>query len=301
MSEAEPVEYSVVVPNYNSAGLLDKLLLSLSRQIFQDFEVIVIDDCSSDHSGDVVKKYGYKCIVNKRNRGPAFSRNVGIMNARGAIIVFIDSDCEADPRWLETIDETLRSHPDRGAVMGNTSIPRSTFLADCISELGFPGGANAGFDSIWRVASDKTTHHISSCNLAVRKSLFDSFGMFDESFPFAGGEDVEFGFRLVANGVKICYIDKMRVYHVPRRSLKEFASWSVSRGRSSFYLQKKIPKVSRFISERVWSIRNVLKKNFLSAKFVPILFLIILGHVLQILGYFIESNKNSSAKTASIN
>ena len=279
---------SVVIPVYNQARLLKHTLESFKRQTFQDFEIIVVDDASTDKSYDVAKEYAAKVFKNVSNKGPAYNRNLGSKVAEADIIAFIDSDCIADERWLENLHECMVKNRDVGSIMGQTNIPGSTYLGDSISVLGFPAGGSIGFEKIWKVDDNGFTDHISSCNLAVRRSIIDEHGGFDESFPMAGGEDTELSYRYINNGVKIKYLPEALVHHVPRTSFRSFVNWQVYRGRTNYHLKKKIGKVGGFIKLRLWSSKNVLKHNLLDKKLPMVFFLLSLSFVMQQYGYLLE-------------
>jgi len=281
-------DISIVVPVYNYATHLRKTLLSLKQQSVNDFEIIVVDDGSTDNSAEVARSLADRVIINKKNSGPAISRNKAIKQAKGEIIAFLDSDCIADKDWIRNIIDSLEDiRVD--AVMGNTKIPKSTFIGNSISELGFPGGANAGFENMWRVDKNGFTDHITSCNFAARKRIFDKFGLFDESFPLAGGEDPELSYRWSRRGVKIKYSPIIIVFHEPRTSLISFAKWMIYRGRSNYYFKKKMGMIKGFVKLRIWSSRNIIKKNIFSPKIITVVPLLIISFIFQEIGYILES------------
>jgi glycosyltransferase involved in cell wall biosynthesis len=282
-----------VVPVYNYATHLKKTLLSLKQQSITEFELIVVDDGSTDNSAEVAKNFTDKVIINTKNCGPAISRNRAIKLAKGKIIAFIDSDCIADKDWLKNILETLKDD-EVEAVMGNTKIPKSNFIGDSISELGFPGGANAGFENMWHVDKNGFTDHLTSCNFAVRKIIFQKYGMFDESFPLAGGEDPELSYRWSNLGVKIKYSPKVIVLHEPRTSLISFSKWMIYRGRSNYYFKRKIGNINGFLRLRIWSSFNIIKKNILSIRIILLIPLLILSLIFQKIGYILESIKKKN-------
>jgi len=279
---------SVIVPVYNRAQDLKKTLESIKKQTFRDFELIVIDDASSDSSAETAEQFADNVIVNDSNKGPAYSRNRGIEHAKGEYIACIDSDCTASDDWLQTVHREF-SDPETDALMGNTSIPPSTFLGNSIACLGYPGGANAGFENMWPVDEHGYTDHITSCNFAARKHVFDKHGMFDETFPMAGGEDSELSVRWSGNGVKIRYCPDMKVYHKPITSLKYFMSWMIHRGRCGYHLKKKIGSIKGFLRLRIRSSWRIIQKNMFSLKIVLIIPLIFMMFVLQQAGYMLES------------
>lgn len=280
---------SVVVPVYNYAKHLKKTLESIRNQSFKNFELIVVDDGSTDGSAKVAKIFADRVIINKKNSGPAVSRNKGIKAAKADIIAFTDSDCIAAKDWLKNILMGFNNKAD--AVMGNTKVPKSTFLGDSISALGFPGGANAGFENMWHVSKEGFTSHITSCNFAARKDVFRQHGMFDESFPLAGGEDPELSYRWSRKGVRIRYCQNAVVYHEPRTSLISFARWMVYRGRSNYYFKRKIGNVGGFVKLRLWSSKNIIRRYIFNPKIIFIVPLLFLSFLLQQIGYYLEKKK----------
>jgi len=175
--------------------------------------------------------------------------------------------------------------------MGNIKIPKSTFLGDSISALGFPGGGSVGFDKIWRVDAEGYTNHITSCNFAAQREIFHKYGMFDESFPFPGGEDPELSYRWTRKGVKIKYCPDIIVYHKPRKNLKSFIRWMIIRGRSSYLFKQKVDEVGSFIGLRIWSTKNIIKKFAFTPNIILILPLILLSFALQYWGLVLQAAK----------
>ncbi|HIH58999.1 MAG TPA: glycosyltransferase [Nanoarchaeota archaeon] len=281
---------SVVIPVFNQAALLKKALESLKRQTFKDFEIIVIDDCSKDNSSEVARAYTQKVFKNIENKGPARTRNIGISNSEGEIIAFTDSDCDVNEDWLEEIVKTFQNK-DIQVSVGNTTIPPSGYIGDSISTLGHPGGGTMGFDKMWKVDKNGFATNISSCNLAIRKSTLEKYNGFDETFPLAAGEELELSQRYKNLGVKIKYNSKQKVNHIPRKSLKSFWQWQIYRGRGNYYIKKKFKDVHPFIKNKIWSSKNIIKKNICNNKLPMILILLSLSFVLQQIGYIIEKRK----------
>jgi GT2 family glycosyltransferase len=287
---------SVVIPVYNDAKRLKNILWSLKKQSFKNFEIIVVDDGSKDNSYDVAKEYADKVIRNDINKGPAITRNLGIKNANAEIIAFTDSDCEAREDWLENINKFF-SDKDNNVMMGKVVIPNSTFVGDSISALGFPAGGHIGFENMWKVSKEGYTDHLSSCNMALRKKVFEKHGLIDESFPLAGAEDSELSYRLNSRGVKIRYNPNAVIIHEPRTSLKSFFRWQVTRGRSNYHFKKKIGNVNEFVKLRAWSAKNIMKKYAFDPKIIMIVPLLAASFTLQQYGYIKEKtldNKNKA-------
>lgn len=106
--------FSVIIPCYNSCQLMERGLLSLEQQTYQQFEVVFVDDCSLDYTYKLLLEYCRKsnlcCRVlqNVKNSGPGISRNYGIREARGEYIAFLDSDDWYEPDYLEQMYQTIR-------------------------------------------------------------------------------------------------------------------------------------------------------------------------------------------------
>jgi GT2 family glycosyltransferase len=185
------MKISVVVPTCGRPRELARCL-----QAIRDADEIVVtsDDGLEPPSGffDTNKI----CWVKGPARGPAANRNYGARVATGDWIAFIDDDCVADDGWLAA----LRSAADGADVVeGKTVCPDKTghFLEDVVENLS--GG------EFW------------SCNLAIRRLAFEQLGGFDERFPIAGGEDLEFRSRIRKAGLRCRFEPGMQVYHFVRR------------------------------------------------------------------------------------
>jgi glycosyltransferase involved in cell wall biosynthesis len=142
---------SVVIPNYNHAPYLCERVDSVLSQTYNDLEVFILDDASSDESYDVLARYYSKpnvsILVNSRNSGTAFSQwNRGISRARGKYIWIAESDDSADPRFLETLVPLLDENPEIG-------------LAYCESLLINKEGLQIGTSSDWTNDLDPVRWH----------------------------------------------------------------------------------------------------------------------------------------------
>jgi len=110
---------SVITPNYNHARYLHRRLESISRQTFRDFELIILDNASTDSSREVIESFTgdprVRAIFNRRNNGSTFRQwNLGLSHARGDYVWFAESDDYADPSLLETLVDRLDRHPSVG-------------------------------------------------------------------------------------------------------------------------------------------------------------------------------------------
>jgi len=180
------VKISVIVPAFNEEKFLGNCLLSLKGQDFKDFEVIVVDNNSTDKTTEIAKKFG-AILVSEKNQGVAFARNKGAKIAKGEILVFTDADTILPKNWLSRIKEEFERDKELIAFGGSCEFysgPISARLASkfflkpfLILDKFFSGGFN-----------------LMGCNMAIKKEMFLKVGGFNEKLKL--NEDVEISYRL---------------------------------------------------------------------------------------------------------
>ncbi len=209
---------SVVVVNYNGKKFLDKCLSSLKNQTYPNFEIILVDNASSDGSVEYVKEHFSEIhiIENPKNYGFAKGNNIGIKVAKGELIATLNTDTEVTQLWIEELVKGITSSKEVGMCaskmlfMKNPEIINSTGI--CISRSGacWDRGMferdNGQYQSIEEV--------FGPCAGAAmyRKSMLEEIGLFDEDF-FAYMEDVDLAFRGRLGGWKCMYVPNAVVYH----------------------------------------------------------------------------------------
>jgi glycosyltransferase involved in cell wall biosynthesis len=280
------MKISVIIPGRNCQNTLYPLSDALKAQNRLSDEILFIDDASSDGTATVAKHLGFRVSEQSVRRGPGAARNLGVELAEGEGLCFIDSDCCPAADWSEKIEIFLTENPDE-VVMGKTQIPKAGFLADAISDLGFPGGANLGFEKVWKIDKSGYTDHISACNFGARKAVFERFGGFDERLSLNGCEDVELSLRWTTNGIRIRYRPEVKVWHAPRENLSQFLRWHFSRGRSNYQFLKAFGSVGHFVHLRFWYLQNLIR-TFNKDIRLPILILLLGLSVLAQSGGYIK-------------
>jgi GT2 family glycosyltransferase len=194
---------SVVMPTCNRPELAVRCLASLRAETQgfdpSEYEIIVTDDGADERTRDMIGREGFAARwVRGPRRGPAANRNNGAREAKGDWIAFIDDDCLADAAWLRTMARVAREG-GVDVIEGGTTIP------DKVDHPFRQGVENLRGDVYW------------SCNLAVRREVFQKLGGFDEDFLEAGGEDMEFGFRLRTRlAGRLRFVPEVSVYHPVR-------------------------------------------------------------------------------------
>src|SRR2546430_5882272 len=151
---------SVVVCTYNGRRTIRDCLEGLSRLAYPNYEVIVVDDGSTDDTAAVVRRYDCR-LIRTENRGLANARNTGLEAATGEIVAYIDDDAYPDPEWLTYLAATFMS-TTHAAVGGPNIAPTGDGpIADCVARA--PGGP------VHVLLSDRQAEHIPGCNLAFRR------------------------------------------------------------------------------------------------------------------------------------
>lgn len=188
---------TIIIPTYNSSATIAETLESVNEQTYRDYEVIVVDDCSSDDTVDVLKKIEvpHSLIVREENGGPAAARNDGIAVASGEWIAFLDGDDVWLPRRLEVQMEAAKIDSDVSAFCGRIV----DFGASIPSVMGPDSSAEALAKADLRDLSLEEfvyRNPVSTSTVLARKDAIDELGGFDESF--VGPEDYDLWMRLVS-------------------------------------------------------------------------------------------------------
>jgi GT2 family glycosyltransferase len=226
-SPSTPV-LSVVVPTCNRPELLHLCLEAVTRSIVvagvPQVEIIVTDDSGDDRTRDLIAStYPQTRWVRGPRRGPAANRNAGTAAARGCWILFTDDDCLPAPGWLQAYLGAMQANPQCNVFEGKTIADRNRHRLDEDSPVNETGGY------LW------------SCNVAIRRELFEQLGGFCESFPYAAMEDVDLRLRLLERNEKFPFVADAVICH-PYRSSKG-VGFAVKTGRSYLHLIGRHPSL----------------------------------------------------------
>lgn len=212
-------QFSVVIPHFEQPDWLERTLESLrAQQGAPDFEVIVVDNGSSELPTAVCDRFPEVRLLLETTKGPGPARNRGALEARAPVILFIDSDCVAAPDWMAIIDRRIRSMPETGIFCGDVSIlpndPDAMSAIECYEEL----------FSYRPELMIRRFRFAPTCNLAVRTEVFRAVGPFIPGLLIS--EDVDWGRRATAAGHEIAFIPEMRIATPARETFAElFRRW----------------------------------------------------------------------------
>jgi len=202
---------SIIIPTFNRNIHLQKCieaLCSLSYP-FDSMELIVVDDGSTDATPEVClmmqRKSPMKMVYFRleRNSGAGAARNVGLQNAKGEIVAFLDDDCLVKPDWLDQIIETFKKHPEATSVGGAIRNPDDTPLAWASYILEFSEWFPTGHI--------RKVRNIPTCNIAYKKNEIQSFSF--RALPRAVFEDSLFNYELTRRGKNIIFNPAIGVDH----------------------------------------------------------------------------------------
>jgi glycosyltransferase involved in cell wall biosynthesis len=207
-------KYSIVVPAYNAAGMLERLLASFERlEGRDDAEFLIVDDCSTDNTAAIAEawvakglSFAARCLRLEKNSGPGAARNAGLEAARGEYIAFTDTDCVVEPDWLIALVRALDPGRNIMAVGGKVlPLSRKSIFAryNTVNETLEPFHAYKSPPS-----------YVVTCNCCyVRAALLESGG-FPVDVRVPGGEDVGASIRMHHRGYRCAYVTpKAVLYH----------------------------------------------------------------------------------------
>jgi glycosyltransferase involved in cell wall biosynthesis len=195
---------SVVIPNYNKAATIGKCLEALFSSNYENFEVIVVDDCSEDNSVEIIEQYPCKLIRLERRSGTSKARNIGAYNSSGDFVFFTDADCLLQNDTLSIVNKSVSiSKPD--IVIGGT-----------YTMLSYDKSFFSIFQSVFVNYSEtkySEPDYIAAHAMIIDARTFRKSGGFPEDFlPII--EDVEFSHRLRRSGYRFIMNPEIQVQHI---------------------------------------------------------------------------------------
>ena len=238
--------FSVIVPVYNRRGEVRDLLESLAKQTDDDFELLLVEDGSTERCDDIAAAYANQLRVQyfwKENEGRSIARNYGIERAQGSYFIFFDSDCVIPPRYFEVLKKALKEHP-----------------VDC---FGGPDAASEDFNRTQKAISFSMTAFLTtggirggkvqlekfvprSFNMGYSRRVWEAVGGFREMFS----EDIDMSTRIRKAGFSITLFREAYVYHKRRNTLRSFSRQTYVFGMSRITLKLLYPDSLKLVHQR---------------------------------------------------
>ena len=235
---------SVVVASYNGGRTLKTCLDSLLKLNYPDYEILLVDDGSTDSTPKIAANYPtVRCLRHETNQGLSAARNTGIRAAAGEIIAFTDSDCRADEDWLYYLVSDL-THSNYAGIGGpNLLPPEDSSLATAV--MASPGGP------AHVMLTDTQAEHIPGCNMAFYKWALVEINGFDPIYRRAG-DDVDICWRLEQAGHKIGFSPSAFVWHYRRSTIGAYLKQQHGYGEAEALLVRKHPEYFNSLGGSLW-------------------------------------------------
>ena len=201
------MKFSVVIPLYNKANYIENTIRSVLDQTCDDYELIVVDDGSSDNSLELARKYESDRVrvIAQANQGVSVARNTGIENARGTFIAFLDADDQWEPQYLQNIHALTEQYPESAIFvtayavdMGNGKIHYSTRLepqTGCLPSYWLT--LAKGYDFVWTSAT------------VIRRDVLIEAGLFKPGEKI--GQDLDMWARVARINPRVAYSNRIGV------------------------------------------------------------------------------------------
>jgi GT2 family glycosyltransferase len=234
---------SVVLCSFNGGRTIGECLRGLEELEYPSYEVIVIDDGSSDDTAAIAR--GFDCrVISTEQRGLSNARNTGLKAATGEIVAYLDDDAYPDPQWLTYLAATFKSTEHAGIGGPNIAPPGDGFVAEAVDRS--PGNPTHV------LLTDREAEHIPGCNMAFRKECLEAIGGFDPFYQVAG-DDVDVCWRLRQEGWTLGYSPAAMVWHHRRKSIRAYWKQQIGYGKAEALLESKWPEKYNAVGHLTWA------------------------------------------------
>ncbi len=247
---------SVVLCSYNGQRTIRDCLEGLAKLDYPNFEVIVVDDGSTDNTGAIAReyeRYGFR-VIHTEQLGLSNARNTGLEAAAGEIVAYLDDDAYPDPQWLTYLAATFAS-TEHAAVGGPNIAPPGDGPSECF--------ASAPGTPVHVLLSDVEAEHIPGCNMAFRRTCLEEIGGFDPQYR-AAGDDVDVCWRLQKRGWTLGYSPAAMVWHHPRSTVRTYWKQQYGYGKAEALLEAKWPEKYNVAGQLAWAGRIYSKAPAIS-------------------------------------
>ena len=238
--------FSVVIPTYERRETVLRTVAALGDQEFDDFEVVVAVDGSSDGTAEALRRFGARFplrVVEQPNGGRATAVNAGAGAAQGEFLLILDDDMSADPRLLAEHDRSHREGAD--AVMGD--LPLDPGSPPNLLSWGVGFWARTRCERLSAPGAEIRLDDLLTGQMSVSRQTYDELDGFDVSFTrdgLFGGEDIDFGYRLLGAGKKVIFNPRAITYQYYDVGPAEYLRRARETGRSDWELVAKHPELT---------------------------------------------------------
>lgn len=203
------MKFSVIIPLYNKAPYVVKAIESVLNQTYEDFDLVVVDDGSSDDSLSVARSVLEKCeiqyqLIHQGNLGVSTARNNGVAASYGKYLCFLDADDWWEPSFLERMSDLIRDYPDAGIYGTNYYYVKNGRQSVCVTT------AETGYINYCRVYAERLEMPLWTGAICVPRAVFDEFGGFRSHLKL--GEDFDLWIR-IALKYKVAFLNEPHSYY----------------------------------------------------------------------------------------
>jgi glycosyltransferase involved in cell wall biosynthesis len=226
---------SIIIPVKNGERIIEKCLRSLQSLNYPDYEIIVVNDGSTDSTGEILKNFPAVTVITTEGIGPSAARNLAIARSTGEYLAFTDGDCIIHPEWLNELlphftDETIMG-VGGDQLCPEDEAPFGKDVHDFMKRISFSSDYLKTSTTVMKVKHNPT------CNMMYRRKAFAmQEGFKKDLWPC---EDLEFDYRLIKAGYTLIFNPGAIVYHYRPRSLKSFCRMHFRYGRAHVKLVQK--------------------------------------------------------------
>jgi len=238
-----PPHISVVICAYNAERTMDACLQSLRALRYPNYDVIIVNDGSTDRTAEISQRYPDMQLISQENKGLSVARNVGIEHASGEIVAYTDSDCVVDPDWLTYLAYKFVQNGCVAVGGPNLPPPEESRVAACVAAA--PGGPTHV------LVDDEIAEHIPGCNMAFTKAALLQINGFDPLHR-AAGDDVDLCWRLQNEGHAIGFSAAAQVWHFRRNTIKAYLKQQMGYGQAEAQLYFKHPFRFNMLGQSQW-------------------------------------------------
>jgi glycosyltransferase involved in cell wall biosynthesis len=199
------IPVSVIIPAYNEEAYIGRLLACLKQQTYKNFEILVVDNNSTDKTADIAKSFGAR-VVEETTQGMIAARERGFTEATGEIILRTDADTLVPPHWVETFYKAFKNHPDVVGIGGNLTLP-----------IPFGKLIINWYNFLCRLALGHP--QLNGPNMAIKKSIWKTINVCRDDTKVH--EDIDLSIHMAKKG-KILFLPDMYVTYSMRRFKKSF-------------------------------------------------------------------------------